>query len=882
MSDESCLVYDVDSSRAAVYGDLYNSALVIMQAVQDRIDQRAGKGFMNEEECAQWASSCHLDLLTYVQSRQCYFNVTHRGVIVNKKAWMSAYCSDVLFVMYKDYNGREHKVPWYPEGHKYYDNARIMSEVSDGNYKPLYHRDYFTPTGFYDEALGTFNVAKPFPVFARETGRDTSHIYEYINHIAGECAPWLLAWLRAKMINPKLKTQVVPIIVSRAQGTGKSTFAEVICKGLFGKDNVLVTDQYDSQSRFNADYADALIVCHEEKEETDRKNPAATIKSRATSTQIRKERKGSDPIYQDSYTEFIITTNQDVPIKFDDGGDQRRFMVMQADESFTRKTSSLADEVFTKLYGFDSNMVNVGTPFNEDDELIAQFKHELYSNEELAAVKLREFPKTSAYHRCFTMPRTTENVEVDTIIRSVAPFIKKMLEEKSNVTVIELDNGEVIRLDDIIRVPVAIQYFQPLNCVILCRPEVFYDVSNDKPYQHAVVERALITSDQWLNATYGVRLLPDMSPVQGGFYGIPGRNRNAPAARFCLSDDYKALVFSKTATKFNVVASLSERPEKQRIGKRLRVNGSWRVDPDGEFETVNELKDGVETLENKTQNVAYLDTFLFEADEVSKDIYGIELQRIEQWKSVHNSMETMQATTLFAERLKVQLSEAERLFRQGIACRVVYSGSKSYHILVRVANPPANIDEYKWLHAHLCQILSDKLTFDASTSDPARLTRAPVVKERMTQYMGVNIKGVQAPIHTNWNAVFNYEWRYLYKQWLDRPLAPYEQAYGKRLLPTKPEYRDAMFALLSGTFFSDPKWNGRRQQCFFPAYRLCRYLGYTHEQLWSDEGILEGIENYYRKGEIMYWKTRESCDLIRSIDESIDDAEGDDDGQARL
>ena len=223
-----------------------------MAAIQERINQHTGLGFDSEKACAEWAHECHLDIIAYIRARQSFYFVTHKGAIVNPAAWKAAYCEDLLFykVVTED---KIKKVKWEPTGHKYYDKARITTEQSDGIYEPLYHRDYFTPTGFFDETTGTFNIAKPFPVFAKQTGRDTSHIYRYIEHVAGECAPWLLAWLRAKMIHPKEKTQIVPIIVSRAQGTGKSTFAEVICKGLFGKDNVLVTDQYDSQSRFNAD-----------------------------------------------------------------------------------------------------------------------------------------------------------------------------------------------------------------------------------------------------------------------------------------------------------------------------------------------------------------------------------------------------------------------------------------------------------------------------------------------------------------------------------------------------------------------------------------------------------------------------------------------------
>lgn len=862
-----------NDSKDLVYGIIYENAETQMKLIQEAIIQQEGKGFESSDACEQWANDFKLDIIAYSKISKSFLSVSHKGILLTKHAWLDCY-GHILFYKIENEKGQVRKYKWFPEGHKYFDNAKIPAEISDGLHKPLYHRDYFTPTGYFDESTQTFNVAKPSTVFAKETGRDTSHIYTYIEHVAGECSMWLLAWLRAKLVNPKEKTQIVPIIVSRTQGTGKSTFAEVICKGLFGKDNVIVTDQYDSQARFNADYADALVVCQEEKEETDRKNPAATIKSRATATQIRKEYKGLDPIYQDSYTEFMMTTNKDVPIKFDDSGDQRRFMIMEADSNFTRKTSELADEVFTKLYGIDSNMQKKGIPFKDDKELIQQFKHELFSREDIKKVELRKFPKTAAYHRCYTLPRTTENTEIDSIIKSIAPFIKAMLEAKAHVDSVDIVNDcnetEVLLLSDIIIQKEAIQYFSHLGCVAVCRPLVFTDQMTSKPYSHSIVERALLEADKWLDYEFGIRLLPDMRPVAGGFYGLSGRFRNSPAARFCLSKDYDLVVGGQVYTQ-NTYKPLEfiEKEIPKRIGKCLRVNKFWKVDELGEFETVNEMKPDINSLENKNNNVQYLDTFLLESDIVPKSIELIEEDRIKKWLQTRPRAQ-IEASTLFAERLNLQQKEADRLYKEGIVRRVVYSGAKSIHLLVRVKDMPDNLEQYKWLHSYLASTLSDILNFDMSTADPARLTRAPITSERFTEFFGVRVHGTQMLQHENEQAIYDVNWRPLYRQWLSRPLEPIEKLNGKRLIPTKQEYKDAASALLSGTFWTDNKFNGNRQHLFFPAYRLCRFLGFSHSQLWNDNGILDGLESYYRQNEISYWKSRETCSLIQQIDRLFD------------
>lgn len=850
-----------------VYGLSYKKAEEKTNILVEELKAQTNQGFESLEDLVNWAHDHLLDKVVYMSMNHKFFCVSHKGELLTVTDFVNYY-KTLLFTCEK-IGGKIITVPWAPEGFDFYDKAYIAAEQSDGIHRPLFYRDYTVPSGFYNEERDAFNVAKPFPVFAKETGKDTSHIYTYIQHIAGECAPWLLAWLRAKLLYPTVKTQVVPIIVSRAQGSGKTTFAEVICKGLFGKDNVIVSDQYDSTARFNADYADALIVCQEEKELEDKRNPAGALKSRATATTIRKEQKGVDPIYQESYTDFIMTTNKDVPIKFDGREDQRRFMIMEADEHFTRKESSLADEVFTKLYGYDANFNKTGTPFQEDKDLIAQFKHELFTSEDIAKVPLRNFPKTAAYNRCFSMPRTTEATEIETILRALAPFIKASLEQDKLVEVVD-----TLKLSDIIEVTNAMQFMPEYKnykkYVALCRPLIFCDATTRKPYAHATVERGILDCGPWLLSEYGIKIEACTDPIPGGFERIAGRYRMAMTARFSLAldEDTQIREMPTVAPRVSGVTLKST----ERIGQRVRVNSKFRPDANGCFETVNEMKPGVGDLTNKSQNVQYMDTFLLESDETSHLNKQLEKQRAEEWELI-NGQEPIPADVLYSERLQFARKEAERIFNDGIACRLVYSGAKSYHLLVRVKDAPTTLEEYSWLHAYLCTSISDKLVFDESTSDPARLTRSPIEQQRYSVAYGVQVEGTQKELLCNWNHVYDIRWRELFNLWKKRPLKKSEQVNGKRLMPTRPEYQDAAEAIIDTTFWTDVKWDGERQRCFFPAYRILRLLGYTHTQLW-DEGIMtKGVEKYKHKDEVNYWKTRGKSSIVQQIDAQIDEYE---------
>ena len=846
-----------------VYGLNYKSAEEQTKLLLASMKQQSGIGFESLEELEKWAHDHHLDKVLFSNMSHQFMCISHKGEIMLPSAFENYY-KNILFCEVK--NGKKiETIVWHPEGFEYYDKAYIAGEKSDGVHKPLYFRDYTIPTGYYSEEKDAFNIAKPFPVFAKETGADTSHIYTYIEHIAGECAYHLLAWLRAKLLYPTVKTQVVPIIVSRAQGSGKTTFAEVICKGLFGKDNVLVTDQYDSQARFNADYADALIVCQEEKEETDKRNPAGALKSRATATTIRKEQKGIDPIYQESYTDFIMTTNKDVPIKFDGREDQRRFMIMESDPNFTRKTSELADEVFTKLYGCDANYQKVGKPFVEDKELIAQFKHELFTRADIAAVELRNFPKTAAYKRCFTLPRTTEATEIESILRALAPFIKETLVSKKLVTKIG-DNA----IEDVINYPGAIQYIPAFKehsaFVALCRPLVFYEMQTMKPFTHSVVERSIYDCGPWLIAEFGLAIIPDMDPLLGGFTNVAGRYRTANAAKFCLLEDVH-----KNPVGHLQMNTTQPKQTQQRIGARVRVDKNFKPNENGCFETVNEMKPGVNDIRgNKTANVQYLDTFLFESDTPTKIQEEQERKRANEWIDIHGEGSEIQASSLYKERLHVALTESQKLFDNGIVARIVYSGAKSYHLLLRIADAPKNIDEYRWLHAYLATTISDKLVFDESTCDPARLTRSPLTLDRVTSAYGLLVYGEQKLVAEDWSHVYSLDWRPIYEQWLGRPLKKYEKLSGKPLYPTRKEYVEALEAIIDGSFWTSPSFDGLRQQLFFPAYRLLRVLGYSTDDAW-DNIILPGVENYKKRDEITYWKTRRNCALINKINQEIEE-----------
>jgi hypothetical protein len=995
-----------DENYKNVFGITYNEAFSIMQITENLVRKHNRKGFMSYEECVSFAKSINIHNLVYLQNSKSYGCMNHTGDLLLPSVWKKKYYNVMYYLDQIEKNGKvsEERVQWSPEDeYENFADAKCLGEIKSYGKEPIYYRDYFRPMGYFNELTRRFNRAMPFTTFARSTGRDTSHIHTLLRHIAGECYGYLLDWLRHKLLYPTKKAEVIPIFVSPVQGCGKSTFAEVICKGLFEKENVIVSYQYDTQSRFNSDQTEALIVALEEKSEEDKKNTMASLKSSATATQVRKENKGVDPVYIDSYTDYCMSTNEFVPLKLDGTTRQRRFMIMECDPTFTRATSPLAKEVFDKLYGLDENRNNVGTPFIEDKELIEQFKYELYQRDyENGNVNYRDFPETDAYKRCYTIPQTPERAEIVAIISALAPFLMCFLKGRvvssENINFGTNENPDEMSIKDVIEDINAIQFVRGFNGqpdkLAVNRQLVFKD-SYGKPLSHAVVEKTLLEMRNYLRNEYNLILLSDTTFPRNGFTGIKGKYRYSQTAWFILETKDKdsdennkdtitdansnsdlhggnsnghsnaAIQDSSISSEYNTVPSgvsqsggaglmegnkqgdvnkggdandnqtmggqedgntcrseleinreernLEERIARHsrtaecsindncavktqstgdcagvehvkpsRCGSIVRYNRQRRPSPNGELETLNELKDGfgVEPWgrDRRKENVAHLDTFLLEADETTEAINVTEKKRLAVYERAGKTV--LEAEKFYKERLEIQFKEATRLIKEGIAFRAVYSGSKSIHILVRALYPPENLEERYWLDGYLKKTLSQCLVFDKQAKDPARLVAAPYTFRRSSRCVHndkIEILGTQKLLFENEDALYRFDWRPLYNAEREADIKSRLEAqehfakkypdkkFGTKAYPARPEDKEAADAIIDGTFFTSSAFNGRRQNLFLTGYRRLRGLGHGHNEIWLHCKL--GLQSYYRKDDVQEWLNMEASDVIRRIDD---------------
>jgi len=162
----------------------------------------------------------------------------------------------------------------------------------------------------------------------------------------------------------------------------------------------------------------------------------------------------------------------------------------------------------------------------------------------------------------------------------------------------------------------------------------------------------------------------------------------------------------------------------ENFGTPMRVfdNGSAIVEdkPDRhtEFVTVNRLIEGSRTA--KDENVETYRNFIFEIDN---------------------------------EDINTQKERARLLFEKRIINRAVYSGNKSVHCRITLADEPENKEEYKYAWSKLNEAYFEGKA-DKSCSNPARLTRMPTA---------IRSNGVkQQRLHLS-NEVLYFDWRAEYE-----------------------------------------------------------------------------------------------------------------------
>lgn len=162
-----------------------------------------------------------------------------------------------------------------------------------------------------------------------------NHIKEVWADNSEENFRYIISWLSHIVKYPRKKTETTLVILSREQGAGKGVITRFLQEKVFGLR--LATSIGDIErvvSRFNSVIDKKLLVILDEASQVDAASYHKTfdvMKHMITETTIHVERKGLETTEEQSFTNFIITTNNSCAVKVDKS--DRRYAMFECSNS---------------------------------------------------------------------------------------------------------------------------------------------------------------------------------------------------------------------------------------------------------------------------------------------------------------------------------------------------------------------------------------------------------------------------------------------------------------------------------------------------------------------------------------------------------------------
>lgn len=183
-----------------------------------------------------------------------------------------------------------------------------------------------------------YNLWKPFKVstYTGEYIKSEKGLKAFLEHTSILCNHdklvriYFIQWLAQMFQFPAIKT-IVPALIGE-EGAGKGTFMELIAL-LMGDGIVFSTPEpsRDVWGHFNSLMMTAFLVNLNEMQKKEAQECQGKFKALITDPTISINRKGLDAVYIRSFHRFIITSNEDEPMKTKKG-DRRQWIIRISDE----------------------------------------------------------------------------------------------------------------------------------------------------------------------------------------------------------------------------------------------------------------------------------------------------------------------------------------------------------------------------------------------------------------------------------------------------------------------------------------------------------------------------------------------------------------------
>ncbi|BAU80348.1 highly derived D5-like helicase-primase [Tokyovirus A1] len=192
------------------------------------------------------------------------------------------------------------------------------------------------------EYINTFEGFKAQPV---DEGVDREKIQPLLDHLFGVWADsskenyeYILSWLSHIIKNPREKTGVALVILSEAQGAGKGIITDFLLDKVFGRKlGKCIGDIERVVHRFNSVLDKKLLVVLDEMNQVDAgayHKSFDVIKHLITEKTVQIERKGVETTEEESFVNFLLTTNNTFSVKIEQS--DRRYAMFRCSDKRAR------------------------------------------------------------------------------------------------------------------------------------------------------------------------------------------------------------------------------------------------------------------------------------------------------------------------------------------------------------------------------------------------------------------------------------------------------------------------------------------------------------------------------------------------------------------
>jgi sporulation protein YlmC with PRC-barrel domain len=188
-----------------------------------------------------------------------------------------------------------------------------------------------------------FNLWKPFEItkYKGDYLKDEEGLEMFKNHIKILCGnddnvkEYIINWVAQMFQYPATKT-IIPTFISK-EGAGKGSLLELLCRLMgFTKTLVTTTPSRDVWGSFNGLMSENFLVNLNEMSKKETLDSEGKIKGLITDPQLTINKKGIDSYTLISFHRFIITTNNEDPMKTKKD-DRRNIIIRSSDEKCNDK-----------------------------------------------------------------------------------------------------------------------------------------------------------------------------------------------------------------------------------------------------------------------------------------------------------------------------------------------------------------------------------------------------------------------------------------------------------------------------------------------------------------------------------------------------------------